>query len=197
MIENTLIQLTSEDRRANHFCLALSDSMRLIDKLVSSIKNGRTVLPDQEYKYSSLNLGRARDLGTVEVRIMGSLDNASDVIEWAKIVSDTISSFEGLYLNPTHLVDVYLRDKVSFIKRHSPYRIFRAKGFSDNDLEDLCDRNVPILLPITLLDWSKKEQKKRVDDWASPQPIQRRDIEMGEDYEEELPVASVLQDEEG
>lgn len=185
LIENVLLYYVGEDRRANHFCLALSDSMRLIDYIVGKIYDGAIPFPDNTFKYSSLNVGRLWDLGTIELRIMGSMTDAKEIIQWGRDVSTMFNTLSNSDTDPTSVINSFVRDPISFIRGVIPVHILRKvlenKGLTEvEELKDLCMKAIPPLVPLAILDW---DSLKKTLGTKKNLRVSNRDYELPEDEE--------------
>lgn len=166
LLENALIYACTPSRRGNHFCLALSDSIELIEELKVRVESGkRFPFPNNEMKYSSLNVGRLVDFGTLEVRIMNALLNADDVFDWALLVNDILSSFIS-YKNPNEVLKAYLESPEAFLVKHIGTKWLKKISIigdiSLDRLVDKCNETAPLLIGLTSLDWDKPYRESEI-----------------------------------
>lgn len=170
LLENIFLEYSGPDRTSNHFCLGISDSMFMAELMARKIKEGTDIFPSQEFKYSCLNFGRLRDLGTLEIRCMGSLVSSRKVFEWAKTLTHFFEGVEGRWKNPAELIWDFSNDPVSFSK--SLLSDYVLKYFEDEALFKLSTRNLNLVLPFVQIDWNNlgkyEKEKSMMDDFGMP-----------------------------
>lgn len=86
LIEEPLMTYCGKDRKCNRFCLRLQDAEGLMDnvmKLVNEGVSGLVKLPEDNIRYSALNLASIKKYGTVEFRAMRGNSDVAIINTWA------------------------------------------------------------------------------------------------------------------
>lgn len=119
--ENLLAKYAGPKRWSNFFALTCRDSSRyahqlgnIMGKLSRGDKNALDYQSDN-VKYSALNIGRFKDLGTLEIRLMRSTANPNTLKEWLKII-DQLCQFAKRDTNPNEIFARAKSDPVGLVK---------------------------------------------------------------------------------
>lgn len=192
ILENALFYLCHPSRRGNHFCLSLTDSMTMVDRITRSLRSGVLPFDNNSMKYSSLNIGRMKDLGTLEIRMMSSLTSAASIFKWAEDISEFLYRFGEEYKTPLDVLSSYIEDKEGFLRKHlgDSLPIILSSGiYTMGDLILKTDESIPLLMPLAMLDWTSLNSK---DFGKKEKPEANRDYGEEPEYTEDNPVPGVM-----
>ena len=86
VVEPLVIEWCGPLRKSNHFCLTASDTGGWVpNQWVDALRNGRFFW-DNTWKYSALNLGSFRNLGSLEFRCMAGAESSKQVNDFARLL---------------------------------------------------------------------------------------------------------------
>lgn len=91
VFESSLFRFSCEDRKKSVFCVPLTRTLLTndINLLLNDTGNGNDITPtlfERWSKYSALNIGRLRDLGTMEFRHLNGEWDAGKVALWVDLI---------------------------------------------------------------------------------------------------------------
>lgn len=137
IIEDSLIDIFSSERKGNLFCLAASEAEGIIDDIVKVIDLPSTIVsmftPDFS-KYAALNLSSIYKYGSVEFRAFSTPKNIDDLIK----IIDLARFFSKLkrdskaYMHPRQIIEECssLGEK-EFVKKHYPFLLNKIENPSN------------------------------------------------------------------
>lgn len=163
-LENVLFHFCAPHRRNNHFCIGVSDTVAVIEDIVNSIKEGRPPrVSGERAKYCALNWARLRDLGTLECRIREGLTDATEIFQWADLVSYLSragASFKG---SPTDLISAFASDPLGTTQliMGPAYGEAVVSCGGENEVRNYVFNNVPLLIPFSGINWNRDYTAKR------------------------------------
>lgn len=95
LLETPLVEWCGPKRKTNHFCLAINDSTHTVDYVTSFLKTGMWTHRDGA-KYSTLNLLRLFDIGSVEVRCGDAWQDPNRAVAWVRLLNQIKKYAEGI-----------------------------------------------------------------------------------------------------
>lgn len=112
ILENFLMWYCGEQRKANRFCLRLSDSEFFVEKIRKSFRNGIKdilTLDPNGFRYAALNLAAVQTYGSLEFRSMeGNLDT-DRITGWVDILL-AIREFAKSKKTPYDVYEAYMQN---------------------------------------------------------------------------------------
>lgn len=105
--EDALSLWCGDHRAGNHFALRLSDCHEAVGNWVSGFKQGSFFF-DRERRYLALNPACLSTFGSLEVRLLGGIDNRADLttwISWLKKIKD--AALSDRFSNPENLAAAF------------------------------------------------------------------------------------------
>lgn len=107
IMEDALTQFCGEDRAGNHFCLRISDTDYVIDRIVRCLQEDHIGhLHTDNIRYSALNYNALFKYGTLEFRAMATLPNFEKVEEWIDILMG-LKDYSKNFGSPADVVEAF------------------------------------------------------------------------------------------
>lgn len=119
LIEEPCMVMCGKSRKGNNFCLRLQDAEGLLDNVHRMFAHGEAGLryaPDNEMRYSAINLAAVKKYGSVEFRAMeGNLD-VNRIDSWTRILC-AIRDYASKQESPKDIFNQYTSgDPVRFLR---------------------------------------------------------------------------------